>query len=455
VLHRDGQRERVYVVPAAPKNESRAFMTLGIGRPPQILRGLDTDQKLTDEALSPEVSPPELTAIKPGDSIVAVNGQPVQASDYAVFDEALQRSGGKPVHLTVQDATGQTRTVQVPPHFMEPFDSDLNFAGMVPRAAIHALMGRTTVKGKLRPGDAIVSVTSAGDVLTNPTRDQFREWVGKAGEQGRSVGITVLRDGKTISFDDIGTDARVAQGQRGLGVQLTGDEKVPVVAATLDNSPAKAVGIPIGSTIKSINDQPVASWFDVQTALSAAQPDQAIRILVEMPDGKAQKTYAMTLSDSQLTVIRQNRYEAWVILREMEGLRQTHNPIVAAWWGVTETRDFILQFYLTIQRMFQGTVSIRNMMGPVGIVTAGAHFAFKGIAWLIWFLAMISANLAVVNFLPIPVVDGGLFTFLILEKLQGKPLSHRTQSIAQVVGLALILGVFLLVTYQDIIRLIP
>jgi regulator of sigma E protease len=92
------------------------------------------------------------------------------------------------------------------------------------------------------------------------------------------------------------------------------------------------------------------------------------------------------------------------------------------------------------------------MMGPVGIVSAGARFAFKGVDWLIWFLAMISANLAVVNFLPIPIVDGGLFTFLLLEKIQGKPLSPRAQAVAQIVGFAVIISVFLLVTFQDIKR---
>jgi regulator of sigma E protease len=58
-----------------------------------------------------------------------------------------------------------------------------------------------------------------------------------------------------------------------------------------------------------------------------------------------------------------------------------------------------------------------------------------------------------VNFLPIPIVDGGLFTLLILEKVQGKPLSPDAQRIVQMVGLVLILGVFLLVTYQDIARM--
>jgi regulator of sigma E protease len=93
------------------------------------------------------------------------------------------------------------------------------------------------------------------------------------------------------------------------------------------------------------------------------------------------------------------------------------------------------------------------MMGPVGIFHAGTKLAYKGTDWLIWFLSMISANLAVVNFLPIPIVDGGLFTFLIVEKLRGKPLSPYAQQVAQFVGLAVLLGVFLLVTYQDITRL--
>jgi regulator of sigma E protease len=66
---------------------------------------------------------------------------------------------------------------------------------------------------------------------------------------------------------------------------------------------------------------------------------------------------------------------------------------------------------------------------------------------------MISANLAVVNFLPIPIVDGGQFLFLIAEKVMGRPLSKRAQEIAQFAGLALILSVFVMVTYNDIARL--
>src|SRR5688500_9192353 len=129
------------------------------------------------------------------------------------------------------------------------------------------------------------------------------------------------------------------------------------------------------------------------------------------------------------------------------------NPFTTMGWVVVETCNLLIHFYLTLTLLFQGSVSVTNFMGLIGIVHAGSMYAFRGWDWLIWFLAMISANLAVVNFLPIPIVDGGLFTFLIIEKISGKPLSPRMQTVAQLVGLAIILSVFLLVTYQDIMRL--
>jgi regulator of sigma E protease len=143
-----------------------------------------------------------------------------------------------------------------------------------------------------------------------------------------------------------------------------------------------------------------------------------------------------------------------LLLDEEIVVRKTGSALVAVKWGAEETRDLILQFYVTLQRMFGGSISASNLMGPIGIVGAGAKFAFKGNDWLVWFLAMISANLAVVNFLPIPIVDGGLFLFLIIEKIQGKPLSPRARDAAQLVGLALILSVFVMVTFNDIVRMI-
>jgi regulator of sigma E protease len=64
------------------------------------------------------------------------------------------------------------------------------------------------------------------------------------------------------------------------------------------------------------------------------------------------------------------------------------------------------------------------------------------------------ANLAVINFLPMPIVDGGLFLFLVMEKIRGEPVSIKTQIATQLIGIALIATVFILITYQDILNLI-
>jgi regulator of sigma E protease len=142
-------------------------------------------------------------------------------------------------------------------------------------------------------------------------------------------------------------------------------------------------------------------------------------------------------------------------LPELNVVRETDNPLTALGWGVTETRDLILQFYVTLKRMIgpDRSVSPTNLMGFIGIADAGARFAIKGPDWLIWFLAMISANLAVVNFLPIPVVDGGHFVFLLIEKLRGRPVPAAIQEFALKFGLVLLLGIFLFVTYNDIARI--
>ncbi|MCS7033901.1 MAG: site-2 protease family protein, partial [Phycisphaerae bacterium] len=101
----------------------------------------------------------------------------------------------------------------------------------------------------------------------------------------------------------------------------------------------------------------------------------------------------------------------------------------------------------------QRSVSVSQMSGPLGILHSGTLIASRGTDWLLWYLAVISANLAVVNFLPIPIVDGGLFVFLVVEKLLGRPVSPKVMTATQLVGFALIISLFLFVTYNDILRL--
>lgn len=130
------------------------------------------------------------------------------------------------------------------------------------------------------------------------------------------------------------------------------------------------------------------------------------------------------------------------------------NPLKASLIGLRKTWYFIEQVYLTMQRMiFTRTMSVDQISGPVGIIQMGSQVAAAGMPQLLYFLALISANLAVINFMPLPIMDGGIFVFLLIEKIKGSPLSMRIQVATQLIGLALIIGIFLFVTFQDIQKL--
>jgi regulator of sigma E protease len=454
----DGTKERLDVRPLRAEGDSHGFLMIGVGPTPE-LRGIASDRLRDDPVLnSPDplqFVPPEYLAVKPGEMITALNGQPLKAGgvddEYWKLDRALQ--DGKPVTITVASADGAKRDVSVSPHFQQPFSSEpLNFLGMVPRALIREISPNSSAKGKLMPGDVVLSLTYSSDRATavNPTVHEVRTRLEKAGQTSQPVDMKVLRNGEEKEFKGLIPNVKIGKGQYGLSVALSVDEMHPVVGDTIDKTPAHVAGIPAGSTITAINGKPVSTWFDVKQAIAEAKPG-VVKIAAATPNGA--KEFDLTLDPQQIASVANLHYGHSLALHDRVEPRKTSSPLTAAAWGVTETRDFVLQFYLTLHRMFQGSVSYKNMMGPVGIFNAGRQFAYKGADWLIWFLAMISANLAVVNFLPIPIVDGGLFTFLIVEKIQGRPLSAKTQSIAQFVGLAIILSVFLLVTYQDIARI--
>ena len=123
--------------------------------------------------------------------------------------------------------------------------------------------------------------------------------------------------------------------------------------------------------------------------------------------------------------------------------------------GLHKTYYFILQVYETMNRMiFSRSVGVEALSGPLGIVSIGGQIARAGLVEFLFFLAIISANLAVINFLPLPIVDGGLMVFLIIEKIKGSPVSLRVQVATQMIGLFLIIGAFIFVTYQDVLRML-
>ena len=130
------------------------------------------------------------------------------------------------------------------------------------------------------------------------------------------------------------------------------------------------------------------------------------------------------------------------------------NPLTAVEMGFSETKKTIILTYLTMYRLVQGTVGVEQLRGPVGIVHLGSQVADRGMMYLLFFLAMISVNLAVLNFLPLPILDGGHFLYLVYEKIKGKPPSIGFQNAAALLALMLIGSLFIIITYFDLTRLL-
>jgi regulator of sigma E protease len=442
------ERLTLTIRPAQMDSELKGLLGIGIGPSPELRTPSPKDADTTKDFSHL----PEYDVIKPGETIVEIAGTPVEkVNQYYLLYNALQKSDGKPVPIVVENESHQRRATAIAPQLDQVIwgGKPLEFAGMEPCPQVAMVLPGSSAAGKLLAGDVILGV-SLIDHEEFPGMQRTKELFGKAAEDKKKVTLTVDRDGKIISVADLQPHTKLEDSKkRGMGIALGYDTR-PIVSHVSDKSPAARAKIPSGTTITAVDGHPVDSWLAVRSLLGTVGKHE----VAGQVQGEKPATYAFDLDATDVDSLKHISATTIAQLRPLEEPRFTKSTLEAASWGIAETRDFILQFYVTLTRMFQGSVPLTSMMGPLGIVTSGAKFAFKGLDWLVWFLAMISANLAVVNFLPIPIVDGGLFTFLVLEKIQGKPLSPKVMAVAQIVGFALIISIFLLVTFQDIRRTI-
>jgi regulator of sigma E protease len=109
---------------------------------------------------------------------------------------------------------------------------------------------------------------------------------------------------------------------------------------------------------------------------------------------------------------------------------------------------------MTIVKLFQRVVPIKMLGGPIMIGQMTGQLVQENMAYLIPFMAVISINLAILNLLPVPILDGGVILFLIIELIARRPISLRKQDLAQKVGLFLLVFLMVVVFYNDIARLL-
>ncbi|MBN2884508.1 RIP metalloprotease RseP [Patescibacteria group bacterium] len=221
-----------------------------------------------------------------------------------------------------------------------------------------------------------------------------------------------------------------------------------LVVETLPNSPAKAAGIQSGDVIISINDQIVSSHEQLQS-LVAAVDGQAADFLIR--SGEEEKHLEITpeiIAGTNTPGIGVSIYSSATI---------RYPFFIAIWEGIKMTGvmfwAIIMAFIGLIAGIFSGAGVGAEVAGPVGIATLTGQVASLGFAYLLQFMALLSLNLALINILPFPALDGGRLLFLLIEKFKGKPVRQSIETWIHTIGFWLLILLIVFVTYKDIARL--
>lgn len=350
----------------------------------------------------------------------------------------------------------------------------------------------------LRSGDVFVRI---GDV----EYPSFSQGIGVIrANAGGTVSMTVLRRGSgegtsedlaqperevelprvavsaagTVGFEAEGALDRALVARPLTTIFASAQEAIAGQQGTAITPAATRLGLSPGTQIVQVGDWPVTSIVDVRSALariaaqagitaqatSATAPESLdVQITLLRPVGgrlgedRTAERVTWTLSRENLRSVASLGWGPPRIVALFEPQRvilKASGPAEALSMGVDETRRVMLSTYVTFARLFQGTVKVEHLKGPVGIAHLGTLVAGKGFVWLLFFLAMISVNLAVINFLPLPIVDGGQFLFLLFEQFTGRPVPVAVQNAATMAGLLLIGSVFLIVTFNDLRNLL-
>ena len=224
------------------------------------------------------------------------------------------------------------------------------------------------------------------------------------------------------------------------------EDEARVLVVPQEDSPALAAGVAPGDRVIRIDGSPIGSWEDLVTAVSAAG-ERALEFTVER-DGA---TIALSIEPTRESLA--DLGFSFSLSERLEEYR-VDGVLAAIGAGFVASGDLVKQLYVTLKRLVTVDVSARNLGGIVTISRVSYRAVQNGLSFFLYFLALLSINLAFVNVLPIPVLDGGHLLFLLIERIKGSPVSARVLNYSQILGLVFVLALMVFVTYNDILRLL-
>lgn len=281
--------------------------------------------------------------------------------------------------------------------------------------------------GELRDGDAILSIAGVdvGDF------EQFYEAVEDMPVRA-PLDYRVLRDGQEVVVD--------------------GPYPFPaLVAGVQPDSAALDVGIEVGDVVVSADGQPIAAFSQLQDIVMASEGNP---IVTEVWREGELLEFVLVPRKRDLPLGDGGFETRWLIGATgglfFEAETASPGPLGALQFGVSQT-GYIIQSSLSgLYHMVAGAISTCNLRGPLGIAETSAVAASQGIGTFVWFVAVLSTAVGLLNLFPIPILDGGHLVFHAYEAVRGKPPSDRAMQFLMTLGLALMLMVMLFSISNDL-----
>ena len=231
------------------------------------------------------------------------------------------------------------------------------------------------------------------------------------------------------------------------GNPIISDE--PVIAQILEGQPAEEAGMQTGDRIVEINGEPIETWREL-TEIIHAIPNTSINLHFERKGIIIEKNL---VTSSQPALIDGAIDTLGAIGIAANVTYEPINIFQAIGGGWRATKGVFELIGMTLKMLVTGAATMKDIGGPIFIAQMAGETARAGIGPLLWLMAMISVNLAVINILPIPGLDGGHLMVIGIESIIRRPLSVKAKIAIQKVGMAFLLIIMITVIFNDIGRL--